>query len=110
MQGSTKLWRGLAIGAAVVVMVVLVMRGWVVPALIVGQLQALSGGRVTIRDWWLNVRSAGVVGLAVHEARGADSPVWANVARVETDLSLGRLLTGRLSPRRVVLEAPRLVF
>lgn len=110
MQVSSKFWKFLGFGLALLVVVLLGVRTWVVPALIVGQIQSRLEGRVTIRDWWLNGRSAGVVGLTVHDGPAADSPVLASIDRVETDLSLGGLLRGRLTPGRVSLERPVLTF
>jgi translocation and assembly module TamB len=87
-----------------------VIRTWVVPVVIAGQIQAHVGGKVTIRDWWLDGRSAGVVGLSLHEGPGAGSSAWATAERVEADLSLGRLLRGRFMPGRVTLVRPVLDF
>ncbi len=87
-----------------------VVRTWVVPVVIAGQIRARVGGKVTIRDWWLDGRSAGVVGLSLHEGPGAGSSAWATAERVETDLSLRGLLRGRFTPRRVSLVRPVLDF
>ena len=83
---------------------------WVVPAVIVGQIRAQYAGEVSIGGWWLGPDSAGVTGLVLHEGAGADSPVWARVDRVETDLSLGGLIRGRFLPGRVELVDPELAF
>jgi translocation and assembly module TamB len=82
----------------------------VIPGLIVREIRARYGGEVTIRDWWLGARSAGVVGLVLHEGPAASSPVWARFERVSTDLSLGGLISGRFSPSRIDLYSPQLAF
>lgn len=80
---------------------------WAVPALIVGQIRAHYGGKVTLRGWWLDGTSAGLVGLTLHEGPRADSPAWATFPIVATDLSVRGLLRGRFLPRRVTLQSPR---
>lgn len=79
---------------------------WVIPSLIVGRIGANYGGRVTIRSWWLNSRSAGVSGLALHEDFDNSSSPWLNIPRVETDLTLGGLLRGRTTPTVVTIVRP----
>src|SRR4051794_37763077 len=110
MPISTKVWKALGAGLAVTILVVAVAWTWVVPALIVGAIQDQFEGKVTIRDWWLNPRSGGVVGLTLHEKPTADSAVVASVQRVTTDLSIGRLLRGRFIPGRIALERPEVTF
>lgn len=104
MTISTKLWKGLGAGLVVVLLGFAVVRTWVVPALIVRAIQGQIEGRVTIRDWWLNGRTAGLVGLTVHEQAAANSPVLATVARVSTDLSVWRFLGGQFLPGRIELQ------
>jgi translocation and assembly module TamB len=108
MRIPSKWWRWAGAGVVVLVVAALVVRAWVIPAVIVGQIRARYGGRVEIRDWWLNGTSAGVVGLALHEGTAADSPVWAAAERVATDLSLGGMLRGRFAPRRLLIRSPRI--
>ncbi|MGE5756779.1 MAG: hypothetical protein ACM35G_13865, partial [Planctomycetaceae bacterium] len=110
MRISAKLGKHLGIGAAVAIVALIIVRAWAVPALIRSQLQAQFEGKVDFRDWWLNGRSSGVVGLALHEGPGTDSPVFASAERVATDLSLPGLLRGRLSPRRITLDSPKVTF
>jgi hypothetical protein len=97
-------------GLALLVTTATVVRVWVVPAVIVGIIQKNYAGDVTVRDWWINRSSAGIRGLALREGFGPRSPIWAQVESVTSDLSLGALLRGRLTPRMLVLRSPRLVF
>src|SRR3954470_18291830 len=110
MRLSAKHGRRLGLGLVVALILFAVARTWVVPRLIVAGVQARYQGRVTIRDWWLNAGSAGVVGLALHEGHEAGSPAWATADRVSTDLSLGGLLRGRVTPRKLVLQSPHLTL
>ena len=97
MRLSAKIVRRLGLGLLVTLLVFAIARTWVVPRLIVAGIGSSYQGRVTIRDWWLNTRSAGVVGLTLHEGHEARSPAWATADRVSTDLSLGSLLRGRVA-------------
>ena len=106
MRVPGKLLKGLGIGLAVVAVVFVVVRTWVVQAVIVGQIQAKVGGRVEIRDWWLNGGSAGVGRAEGPRRPRRPSPVWASAERVTTDLTLGGVLRGRFAPGKVTLEAP----
>jgi translocation and assembly module TamB len=110
MRISARRAKRLGIGVAVAIVAALVLRVWVVPAVIQGQLERTLGGKVSFRDWWLNGRSAGLVGLTLHEGMTADSPRFASAERVTTDLSLLGLLRGRVSPRRMVLDGPKVTF
>ncbi len=105
-----KRWRLLALGFVVATLILSIGLIWVVPAVIVGQIQNQYRGRVTIDGWWFGFSSAGVKGLSLHEGLEKDSPVWAKAERVETDLSIGRILRGQFEPRRLVLESPILDF
>jgi translocation and assembly module TamB len=109
MRIPRKVWKRLAVVVATVFVAAVVVREWVVPALIVGQIRARYGGRVAIHDWWLNGQSAGVRGLVLHEGPGTGSPVWATADRVETDLTLAGLLRGRTSPDRITLRGAAIV-
>lgn len=87
-----------------------VVRTWVVPAVILGQIGNFSTGHAAIQSYWVNGKSAGVVGLTLHEGADPGSPVLAAVDRVETDLSLGGLIRGRFLPGKVTVRSPRLAF
>lgn len=106
MRMPGKAWKWLGVGLAAAALVLSLVWIWVVPALIVGQIQARVGGKVEIRSWWIDGRSAGLVGLKIHDGPGADAPVWASAERVHTDLTLGGLLRGVFSPRRIRISAP----
>ena len=110
MRISSRWAKRLGVGLAVVVAAVIVVRTWVIPAVIVGQVQAMVAGKVTIRDWWIDGHSAGVVGLALHEGPTAGSPVFASAERVATDLSLLGLLRGRVAPGLITLVRPEVHF
>ena len=99
-----------AIAFGVVVVVVLVVRAWVIPAVIAGQLRAKLHGPAKFDGWWLGTSSAGVSGLTLREGPGDDSPAWLTAERVETDLSLGGLLRGRFAPTRLDILAPKVVL
>lgn len=110
-MGIVKGWRRrLGLGLVGLIALLGCAKRWAVPALIVGQIEARYGGKVTIQGWWIDARSAGVVGLTLHEGPGAGSPVWASAPRVETDLSLAGLFRGRFAPKRVTLRSPRVAF
>lgn len=110
MRMSRRWGKRLAIGLALTAALGVAGWTWLVPALLVRSLQARTGGNVEFRGWWINGRSAGLVGLTLHEGLDARSPVWASAAKVATDLSLGALLRGRVTPGRVRLIAPEIVL
>ncbi len=110
MSISARIWKRIGLALLVVLGVGLSVRYLVVPPIIRGQLQARYGGLVTFRGWWLNTTSAGVKNLALGEGPGRGSPIWARAARVETDLSIGKILRARFLPDRIVLERPEIVF
>ena len=83
---------------------------WVVPRLIVAEIRKHHRGHVAIRGWWVGRSSAGVTGLTLRESPSADSPAWATAERVTTDLTLGGLLRGRTTPRRLTVLRPRVVY
>ncbi len=99
-----------AIGVAIALVVVLAVRTWVVPAAIAMGLRAKLHGPARFGGWWLGWSSAGVTGLTLREGPGGDSPEWLTAEQVETDLSIGGLLRGRLAPGRIVLRGPRLAL
>jgi translocation and assembly module TamB len=83
---------------------------WIIPAAIVTAIRQRHEGHVTITGWWINGSSAGVTGLVLHEDAAADSPTWATVERVTTDLSLGALLHRRFTPRRIIFDHASLAY
>jgi translocation and assembly module TamB len=110
MRIPGKLLKRLGLGLTALAVVIVAARGWVVPRLIERRIEAITGGQVEIRDWWLNGRSAGVVGLTVRGGPGASAGVWASAERVTTDLTLGGLIRGRFTPGRIALEAPEVAL
>ena len=110
MKVSKRTWRLLGAGVLGLILLGLAVRFWIVPAIIRGQLQARYGGLVQIRGWWLGGTSAGVRNLALGEGPESDSPIWARAEKVETDLSIGKLLRGRFLPDRITLERPVIAF
>jgi len=103
-------WRALGVTLVGLLALAWCGRTWLVPALIANRVQAAYGGRATVRGWWVDAKSAGVVGLTLHEGAGADSPVLATVARVSAEIALADLLRGRFRPRRVTLLEPRVTL
>src|SRR3954451_23018678 len=110
MQRLFKSWRLLGAGLASGLVVFLLVRAWVVPALIVRELESLTGGKVTIRGCWLGFGSSGVEGLTLFEGTAPGEPAWATADRVATDLTIGGLVLGRFQPRRLTLTAPRVTL
>lgn len=106
MKISRKWWRGALLVLVLSAVAAWVVRTWVVMAVIRQQVGKVYAGRVEIDSWYLNTRSAGLVGVRVHEGPGADSPVWLTAGRVATDASLSRLIRGRAMPTRVTIERP----
>src|SRR4051812_14536711 len=88
----------------------LLIRTWVVPALILAQIQAHYRGKATIRGWWWDGKSAGIVGLSLFEGEGSDSAAWATADGVSVDLTPGRLIRGQFLPRRVTIDLPRVTL
>lgn len=110
MKRFAKGWRRALIALAAVVAVVAAFGYWGVSALISGQLHARYGGRVTFSGWHLGASSSSLGNLALGETNSPDSPVWAEAERVETDLTLGGILRGRLAPTKIILFRPRITF
>lgn len=90
-------WLSLAIVLGVVAFVV--VRNYVVQAVIVGQIRKQYGGRVVVGSWWLNGTSAGVTGVELGETDRPDSPSWVSAERISTDISIPGLLRGRSTLR-----------
>src|SRR5690348_1809297 len=98
MRRPRKVWRWLGGSALVLLAIGFIIRAWVVPAIIVRELQSRYEGQVWIRDWWLNGHSVALVALALHETRADNSPVWARAEQVEADLTPGQVLRGDFVP------------
>jgi translocation and assembly module TamB len=103
-------WRRLGIGLAILLTLGFLVRTWVVPALITRALQARYGGRLEFRDWWVNLASAGVTDLRLHEGESARSEVWLRADRVATDISLASLARLRVAPGEVKFQKARIAF
>ena len=88
----------------------LIVRAWVVPAVIASALRGRFHGRAEFEGWWLGLHSAGVTGLTLREGPDADSPTWLAAGRVETDLSLGSVVRGRLTPGSIDVRGPKLAL
>ncbi len=110
MRISPRIGKWLAIGTALTLLLSLLVIFWIVPALIVSQIRGRYQGQVRIGGWWINASSAGVTGLSLHEGDDGDSPVWASVAQVSTDLSFWTLLRGRFSPSKFTFESPHITI
>jgi translocation and assembly module TamB len=108
LRRRSKLLIGAGVGVVATLFAIAAGRAWVVPALIARAVGGRLGGEAEFQSWWLNGRSAGVVGLVVRERPGskANSAPWLTAELVTTDLSLGKVVRGVLSPGRVVLKAP----
>ena len=100
---------GLVLAIAIPAIGVVAWR-WLIPAAIVAAIRERHEGYVTIRGWWIDGTSAGVTALTLHEQPSPDSPTWAAVDRVTTDLSVGALLHGRLTPRRIDFDRPSISY
>lgn len=107
---TRRVWRWFGAGTLAVLALFIVVRTWLVPTFIVRVIRSHYGGRVTIRDWWVNTHSTGIRGLVLHEGVSADSPVWATADSVSTDLTVGGLLRGQFSPGKLNLRSPHLTF
>jgi translocation and assembly module TamB len=110
MRLSSKKWRWFGAGLVVLVVAFVVVRTWVVPAVILSQLQAHYKGKVVVEDWWFNLRSSGISGVKLHESSDDNSPVWFSADRISTDVSLGRLIRGHLMPTRLEVDEPVVTF
>ncbi len=87
-----------------------VIRTWVIPAVLVSEIQKRYHGKVVVRDWWFGMSSAGISGVELGETTAADAPVWFSADRISTDVSIGRLLRGRMMPTRIEIDRPKVAF
>ena len=110
MKRVSNRWRRALAGLAAVTLIVVVFAIWGVRAIISGQLHARYGGRVTFSGWHLGTSSSSLGNLALGETDSPESPVWAEAQRVETDLTIGGILRGRLAPTKITLVSPRITF
>ena len=110
MKRRTKRWLIVGLTLTGLVTFGLFVRNWAIPAMIVAQLESHYKGKVTIRDWWWNGKTAGLVGLTLYEGTGEHSIAWVTVERVATDLSVGALIRGRFMPRQVTINLPRVLL
>src|SRR5262249_32715557 len=106
----SKVLRWLALGLVFVLTLALALGIWVVPSVIVAQIRKHHRGYVTIRGWWIHWSSAGVTGRPRHGREPPGHPVWAAAERVTSDLSLGSLLRGKFSPRRLLFDHPSVSY
>ena len=102
--------RRLVVGLVVVVLAVLAIKTWGVPAIITSKLKARYGGRITYSGWWVGPSSSGLRNFTLHEGPERDSPVWAKADSVTTDLSLGGFFHGRMAPSTITLDKPAITF
>ncbi len=86
------------------------VRQWLVPAIIVQQIQARYHGKVVVGDWWFGWNSAGISGVKLLETPSGDSPVWFSADRISTDLSFSSLFQGRIMPTRIEIDRPSIDF
>ncbi len=111
MRISFKSLRRLGLGLLIALTLILVVLWlWVIPAVIKAGIREHYDGDFAFKGWWIGRSSAGVTGLTLHEGPSPNSPVWARVERVTTDLTLGGLLRGRFTPRRIVFRQPSIQF
>src|SRR5436309_1081294 len=86
MSIPSKIWRRLGFGLAVAIVALVVVRSWVIPAVIVGQIQSRLEGKVTIRSGGRSepMVVSGAAGRLEPDASGrvltlsggADDPTW----------------------------------
>ena len=105
MKPAAKWWKRIAIACGLLLAVGIGIRAWVVPSVLASQLESRLHGRARFDRWWLG-GSAGLGGFVARDGFDADSPVWLEAGRVETDLSLGGLLRLHFAPSRVVIDRP----
>src|SRR4051794_37230180 len=105
LTGRRIRWVGLGLVFAFLVFVV--VRSWLIPTIIVSQIQARYGGKVVVGNWWIGLHSSGLDRIALSEGPEADSPEWLTADRVEVDVSLASVIRGRVMPRTVTIDRPK---
>lgn len=98
--------RRAGLGLVVLVLAGLAARQWLVTPLIERVISGYYDGKVTVRSWWLGGSSSGLVGVELHETKAGGSRVWAGFGSIKTDISLSRILQGKLQPAEVAIDAP----
>ena len=110
MRRTSRKLRWLGILAALFAVGFVVVRTWVVPAIIVRQIEAQYHGKVVVGDWWFGLNSAGISGVKLSESNAPDAPVWFTADRISTDVSIARLIRGRVMPTRIEIDRPKVDF
>jgi translocation and assembly module TamB len=110
MRLKSRKFKRLGLVALFLVAAFFAVRHWVVPAIIAQQIRAQYHGDVVIGDWWFGWRSSGVSGVKLRETTSSDSPTWFAADRISTDVSLSRLLHGRVMPTRIDIDRPSVDF
>lgn len=104
-------WRFIITIALAFLAAVAIFAIWIIPGSINGRIRAIvPGSRARIDSWWASGGSGSIAGLAWFEGYHHDSPAWARVRRVETDLGVWALLGGRTIPSRIVLVEPAITI
>jgi translocation and assembly module TamB len=110
MRLPSRTLKRLGIASIFLVAAFFAVRTWVVPAIIVQQIEARYHGKVEVGNWWFGWKSAGLTGVRLHETPAGDSPTWFAAERVSTDLSISALLHGRIMPGRIEIDRPSVDF
>jgi translocation and assembly module TamB len=110
MRLTSRKFRWLGLVAVLLVAAFLAIRQWVVPAIIVQQIQARYHGKVEVGNWWFGWKSSGISGVMLRETPSGDSPPWFSADRISTDLSFSSLFHGRIVPGRIEIDRPSIDF
>ena len=76
MRLNSRKLRWLGLVAILLVGAFVAVRAWVVPAVIVQQIQAKYHGKVVVGDWWFGWNSSGISGVKLQETPSGESPTW----------------------------------
>ena len=110
MRPKSRKWRWLGLVGLILVGAFFIVRTWVVPAVITHEIEAKYHGKVVVGDWWLGWTSAGVKGVKLMETPRGDTPPWFTADSISTDVSLSRMLRGRVMPTRIEVDKPTIAF
>ena len=99
-----------AVAALLVAATLWAIGRWVVPGLLVKEIQKVHRGRVVLRGWRLGWRSAGLGGISLSEGQAKTDPVWAEIGRIDVDLGILDLLRGKRLPTNVVVTNLKLTY